>query len=273
MKNTGMLERQENFPSRFIAPRHVDVWLPDRYLENTTDRYPVVYMHDGQNLFASAIAYGGSGWEIDKAITRLMDTETIRGALVVGVWNTAQRWREYMPQEPYYALAMRRHQEAFLNTAGGEPVSDAYLKFLVEELKPFIDSRYRTLPQPPATIVMGSSMGGLISLYAISEYPEIFGSAGCLSTNWPVGQQELVQEMAKQLPDPQTHKLYFDYGTEGLDALYEPYQQHMDEHLRQAGYVKNENWITQKFPGANHSEKAWRERVEIPLSFFLSRMK
>lgn len=270
MNITGTLERQENFPSRFITPRHVDVWLPDRYLENTADRYPVIYMHDGQNLFESAIAYGGSGWEIDQAITRLMDTDKIRGTLVAGIWNTALRWREYMPQKPYYALPMRRHQEAFLNTAGGEPVSDGYLRFMVEELKPFIDSKYRTLPQPPSTFVMGSSMGGLISLYAISEYPEIFGGACCLSTNWPVGQQELVHEMAKQLPDPQTHKLYFDYGTEGLDALYEPYQQHMDEHLRQAGYVENENWITQKFPGANHSEKAWRERVEIPLSFLLS---
>jgi predicted alpha/beta superfamily hydrolase len=226
-------------------------------------------MHDGQNIFDSATASGGSGWEIDKTISRLMDTRKIRGALVVGVWNTEMRWREYMPQKPYWSLALRRHHEAFINLSGGEPVSDIYLQFIVEELKPFIDSNYRTLADRSNTFVIGSSMGGLISLYAISEYPHVFGGAGCLSTNWPAGEYELVHEMAKNLPDPETHKLYFDYGTEALDALYGPYQKRMDEYLRQAGYVENKNWMTLKFEGADHSEKAWRARVEIPLSFFL----
>lgn len=116
---------------------------------------------------------------------------------------------------------------------------------------------------------MGSSMGGLVSLYAISEYPEIFGGAGCLSTHWPAGENELVDEVAKNLPDPQTHKLYFDYCTEGLDALYGPYQKQMDEYLRRVGYVENQNWMTLQFAGADHSEKACRERVEISLSFLL----
>jgi predicted alpha/beta superfamily hydrolase len=270
MSITGTLHRHENFPSRFIVPRQVDVWCHDRYFENPSDRYAVIYMHDGQNLFDAATAFGGSGWEIDKAITRLMDGKTIRGALVVGIWNTSQRWREYMPQKPYETDALRIHHESFLNSAAGEPVSDSYLRFIVDELKPFIDSEYRVRAERSNTFVMGSSMGGLISLYAISQYPEVFGGAGCLSTNWPVGQHELVKEMAKHLPDPESHKLYFDYGTKGLDALYEPYQQHMDEELRRAGYTENQSWMTQKFAGAEHSEKAWRERVEIPLSFLLA---
>ena len=113
-------------------------------------------------------------------------------------------------------------------------------------------------------------MGGLISLYAISEYPQVFGGAACLSTHWPAGENELVDEMAARLPDPGTHKLYFDYGTEGLDAFYGPYQKRMDEYLRKAGYVENQNWMSLQFAGADHSEKAWRERVEISLLFFLS---
>jgi predicted alpha/beta superfamily hydrolase len=267
MNILGALERHEKFKSRFITPRPVDVWYPPGYFENTPGCYPVIYMHDGQNLFDSTMAFGGAGWEIDKTISRLMDAQKICGAIVAGIWNTDMRWREYMPQKPYKSLEGRH--ENFINTYGGEPVSDAYLRFIVEELKPFIDSNYRTLPDQPNTFVMGSSMGGLVSLYAISEYPEIFGGAGCLSTNWPAGENELVDEMAKNLPDPQTHKLYFDYGTEGLDALYGPYQKQMDEYLRRAGYMENQNWMTLRFADADHSENAWRERVEIPLSFLL----
>ena len=269
MNILGALERHEMYRSRFIAPRHVDVWVPPGYFENIEDCYPVLYMHDGQNLFDSAMAFGGSGWEVDKAISRLMGAKKICGALVVGIWNTDRRWREYMPQKPYESLALDQHHETFINTYGGPPMSDAYLQFVVEELKPFIDSNYRTFRDQPHTCVIGSSMGGLVSLYAISQYPEIFGSAGCLSTNWPAGENELVDEMAHNLPDAQSHKLYFDYGTEGLDAFYGPYQKRMDEHLRNTGYVENQNWMTLQFAGADHSETAWRARVEIPLSFLL----
>jgi len=220
-------------------------------------------------LFMPISSMGGADWGMDKAITTLMDANKIRGAIVVGIWNTDIRWREYMPQKPYWSLSLQRHHESFIARAGGDPVSDSYLKFLVEEVKPFIDANYRTLPEQRNTFVMGSSMGGLISLYAISEYPDVFYGAGCLSTNWPAGEHELVNEMAKSLPDPALHKLYFDYGTEGLDALYEPYQAQMDKHLHEAGYADDVNWMTRKFEGAAHNEAAWRARVEIPLSFLM----
>jgi predicted alpha/beta superfamily hydrolase len=269
MTIVGALKRFESFESKFIAPRHVEVWRPPGY-EKDNARYPVLYMHDGQNLFEPISSIGGVAWEMDKAITRLMEANKMRGALVVGVWNSDMRWREYMPQKPYETNTLRIHHEAFLNRAGGEPISDAYLRYLVEEVKPFVDANFRTLPDQRNTFVMGSSMGGLISLYAVSEYPEVFYGAGCLSTNWPAGEHELVNEMAKSLPDPQNHKLYFDYGTLGLDALYEPYQMNMDKHLQARGYEENVNWLTRKFDGADHNEAAWRARVEIPLSFLLA---
>lgn len=270
MKMIGALDRYENFKSQFVLPRHVDVWCSPGYFESPTQQYPVIYMHDGQNLFDSAVAFGGLGWEIHKAIAELLEAKEIRGAIVVAIWNSDIRWREYMPQKPYWAEALRRHHEAFVHQAGGEPVSDAYLQFIIEELKPFIDSSYRTLPDRASTFVMGSSMGGLISLYAISEYPAVFGCAACISTHWPAGEHELVMEMAEKLPDPETHKLYFDHGTEGLDALYEPYQKQMDKYLRDAGYVENRNCMSLRFAGAEHSERAWRARVRIPLSFLLA---
>lgn len=269
MTIAGSLESFENFYSKYVDFRNLDICFPPGYEYEGGRSYPVLYMHDGQNLFDNPASFGGESWRIDLAMRRLIEAGKIRSAIVVGVWNSAFRWRDYMPQKPYQSPALEKYHPLYLEKAGGPPVSDWYLKFLVDELKPFVDGRYPTLPDQPNTFVMGSSMGGLISLYAISEYPRVFGGAGCLSTHWPAGGNELVDEMALHLPDPSNHRLYFDFGTETLDSEYEPLQRRMDEHLRKAGYIENKNWLTRKFEGAEHSERSWRERVHIPLEFLL----
>ncbi len=268
----GSIDRHAWFASRFAAPRHVDVWLPPGYEENPFGRYPVVYMHDGQNLFDPALAFAQIDWGVDEAIAYLMYEHGMRGSIVVGVWNTPARRREYMPQQPLEQPSLAIIRQRFIREQGGAPLSGAYLRFLAEELKPFIDSKYRTLPGQPHTFTMGSSMGGLISLYAISQYPHIFGGAACISTHWTFGGDALVDAMAAHLPNPDRHTLYFDFGTETVDAPYEPFQRRMDEHLRRAGYNEGRNWVTAKFDGADHSEAAWRARVYIPLGFLLSQM-
>jgi predicted alpha/beta superfamily hydrolase len=267
---TGTVVRYAAMPSQYVAARNVDVWLPPSYGSEPARRYPVLYMHDGQNLFDPATAFGGVDWAVDEAMTRLIGKGEVRQAIVVGIWNTSKRREEYMPQR---AVQGRVH----FNVPGaadvqpGDIVSDRYLAFLVQELKPFIDATYRTLPDRANTFVMGSSMGGLVSQYAISSYPDVFGGAGCVSTHWPAGDGIALDDFAKHLPDPATHRYWFDYGTETLDASYEPYQQRADEILRKAGYVEGSNWITRKFPGAEHSEKSWRLRVDQPLVFLLGR--
>jgi predicted alpha/beta superfamily hydrolase len=265
----GAVFRHADFSSRYISPRHVDVWVPQGYTAGDQNRWPVLYMHDGQNIFDPELAYTGIDWGVDEAITRLMDAGRIRGAIVVGVWNTPQRWREYMPQKPYEQIENESFHRLFRQQAGGDSFSDLYLKFLVEELKPFIDASYRTQPEQEHTFVMGSSMGGLISLYALSQYPHIFGGAGCLSTHWPLGGYRLVDSMASALPKPGAHRLYFDYGTETLDWNYERFQKRMDRRLAEAGYVQGKDCLTQKFPGHEHTERDWRARLEIPLEFLL----
>jgi predicted alpha/beta superfamily hydrolase len=256
--------------SRWIGTRRVDVWRPPGYRQHSGLRYPVLYMHDGQNLFDPALASSGVDWGIDEAVMRMMREQGWPGAIVVGIWNSAQRWREYAPQQPFAAVRGTAAWEPYLARAEGPPCSDAYLGFLVEELKPLIDTSYRTLPDQPNTFVMGSSMGGLISLYALTEHPGVFGAAGCLSTHWPAGGVALVDAMGDALPSPGQHRLYFDFGTATLDTDYEPYQRRMDEHLRAAGYTHGQDWLTLKFEGAEHHEHAWRERVPIPLAFLLT---
>ncbi|MEN9564046.1 MAG: hypothetical protein RIR73_2290 [Chloroflexota bacterium] len=258
------LQRHELFPSQFVKARHVDVWLPKDYSEGK--RYAVLYMHDGQNIVEAVSSIGGISWRIDQAIERLG-----KEVIVVGVWNHDEiRWREYLPQQPFESAAFDGVRSALLKRMGGESFSDLYLKHLVEEVKPFVDNTYASLPEKQSTIVMGSSMGGLISLYAISQYPHVFGGAGCVSTHWSAGELALVEEMAKRLPDSAGHKLYFDYGTRGVDAPYEPLQLKFDEHLRTKGFTEGKNWVTRKFEGADHNEAAWQARVDIPLSFLFS---
>lgn len=266
---TGHINRHADFASRYVAPRHVDVWCPYGVAAPSATRYPVIYMHDGQNLFDPALSFIGVDWGIIDAMVALMSAHAHPGAIVVGIWNSPLRWREYMPGKPLLAPEGRALLGRFSAQAGGGPLSDAYLKFIVEELKPFIDRRYPTLTDRFHTFVMGSSMGGLVSLYALLEYPKLFGGAACLSTHWPIGGKYLIDYFGSFLPAPSLHKFYFDYGTETLDREYEPYQIQMGDHFRRAGYRPGPRWQVRKFQGAEHSERAWRARVRLPLGFLL----
>jgi predicted alpha/beta superfamily hydrolase len=108
---------------------------------------------------------------------------------------------------------------------------------MVEELKPYIDAHFRTLPDVSNTFIMGSSMGGLISLYALCEYPQVFFGAGCVSTHFPIGRGITLKYLQDHLPDPETHKFYFDYGTKTLDRTYETYQNKADKILKDNGFI------------------------------------
>ena len=278
----GAIVHYEKFPSERIRTRPVDVWLPEGYDPASTDRYPVIYMHDGQMMFDhSTSPYAGTDlfWDVDKAITRLVRDGEIRPAIVVSIWMAdwakGARGAEYMPQKPVSDKALQLMQEkgqGFAVEQGGEEMhADNYLKFIVDELKPFIDDTYRTQSDRSDTFIIGSSMGGLISAYAIAEYPGVFGGAACLSSHWPIGDGVVVQWLEHHLPSAGSHRIYFDYGTETLDAAYEPFQQQMDEVMRQQGYTEGEDWVTLRFEGADHSPRAWRERLHIPLKFLLGK--
>lgn len=260
--------RHTNFPSRHVPQRHVEVWLPPGY-DDGDSHYPVLYMHDGQNCFNAADCAYGAAWEVQHALARLVAAGQARPAIIAGVWNIpARRVLEYRPARPFLYLSASARQRV-LAGMGGQPLSDDYLAFLVGELKPFMDATYRTLPGRADTCVMGSSMGGLISLYALCEYPDVFGGAGCVSTHWPAVEGVIVPYLRDRLPDPATHRLYFDYGTTTIDTLYPPIQAQVDSLLPAAGYTRGDNWLTRVFPGAPHNEDAWQARVHIPLRFLL----
>ena len=269
--------------SKYSDPRRVVVWLPPGY-RGHRPKYSVLYMHDGQNLFDKATAGYGMEWEIDEHLSKLIRQRKVRPTVVVGIWNTPKRLQEYLPSKAFNGLPPS-YQDKVRALYGGEPLSDGYLKFLVRELRPAINRRFNIRTDPADTVIMGSSMGSLISLYAIDEYPEIFGGAGMVSTHWPlfltpegksVNQEEyevvstaFERYLAPALPDPRTHRLYFDHGTETLDAVYKQYQNRVDRVVARRGYKQGINWLTRNFPGQKHNEISWASRVEIPLRFLL----
>lgn len=250
--------------SEFLGPtRHVEVWLPPGYDEDSEARFPVLYMSDGQNLFDPRIANTGVDWAVDEAIVRLVETGVIPPLIVVGAWSTDERGPEYSPWH-------------------GAP---EYARFLIEELIPRVNSEFRTLTGPENTAHMGSSMGGLLSFYLVTYHPDVFGSCGCVSTHFPLSEavwQQVGYGTPGETPDetpyivldieagltvPEGARYWFDYGTEGLDGEYGPMHEALRARLLELGLVEGEDFLITEYQGAAHTEASWRERLDDPLTF------
>ncbi len=278
---TGRIERLADFPSLQVMPRHIDVWLPGDY--TPLKRYQVLYMQDGQNLFDGRLHISGNSWRADVAADRLVKAGRIADTLIVGIWNGGvERYAEYYP-EKFLALAPDAVRREYVTEASnGRSKADAYLRFVVEELKPAIDRRYATKPGPESTFVAGASMGGMISIYALAEYPQVFGGAAGLSTHW-VGRptawgRERVRNAAlplaamtylgQKLPPGGRHRIYSDRGDDWLDSLYAPAHLLVAEVLRERGYTTADA-MTPVWPGTGHNEADWAQRFEDVLSFLM----
>jgi len=259
-----------SFPSQQVAARQVEIWLPPGYGRDTV-RYPVLYMHDGQNVFDPATSYGGVDWGIDEWMTRLIAERKIRPAIVVAVWTTSRRPQELMAQKAVPAGDTVFSLGIVREAARGPLLGDAYARFFVEELKPYIDRTYRTRRGRSDTFIMGSSMGGIASLYAAAEYPNVYGAVGAISTHFPAGDGALIDYLAGHMPDPATHRIYMDRGTATLDSTYAPYQPRADSLFRARGYRDEVNFRTRVFEGGEHNERSWRVRIDEALIFLLGR--
>lgn len=271
--SAGRIERLASFGSKHVEARHVDVWLPPGY--DGRRPHAVLYAHDGQMLFDPADTWTRRAWRLDRALAPLLARGALPDLIVVGVWNHAPlRHAEYFPQAALAHLQPDGLRERFLREAlKGRPLGDAYLAFLVDELKPAIDARFATRPGREHTWVMGSSMGGLASLYALCRQPQVFSAAGCLSTHW-IGTFErnteipsaLLTWLRERAPDPASVRLYVDRGTEGLDALYDVALERARDVLADRGY-RAPGLQAKVVAGTGHDEDAWGARVADVVTF------
>jgi enterochelin esterase-like enzyme len=262
----GTLEYWRDVPSVHLTDdRHVVIWLPPGFDEAEDRRYPVLYMHDGQNLFDPRMGGSdGNVWAVDDAIVRLTEKGLMEPVIVVGVFNTPNRISEYSPWHG----------------------ARDYASFLIEELMPRVNATYPTRTGPESTYVMGSSMGGLLSYFLVKEHPDVFGACGCISSHFPfspenfeaftgrsgaTGQADskpyILRDIEAGLDIPAGVRFWFDYGDQGLDAGYAATHQALREALLAEGLVEGVDFVVRAYPGDDHNEASWRDRLEDPLSF------
>lgn len=256
-----------------FSERTVDVWLPKGYPDSAP--YPVVYMHDGQMLFDSEQTWNKQSWNIDSILCAAQALGKFPIPIVVGIWNNPQsRHADYLPEKPFYSLSGPEQQliadelkQHGRTTGMFRPNSDAYLAFLMNQIRPEIESKFQVSPEAKHTILAGSSMGGLISWYGMCEYPNHWGGIGSISTHWPgifsVEHNPLPgafeRYLRKQLPQVLNKKWYLDSGTETLDSMYSELNIRFIELLQNQIPEKLMHWKVTE--GADHSENSWSQRV------------
>lgn len=257
----GKFEFIRSFSSAYLNNhRNILVYLPPSYKHNSDRKYPVLYMHDGNNLFDSNTAFMGVEWEVDEAAEKLIKQDLLQEIIIVGVFNTMARLEEYTPTSS-------------VTMGGGR--GPLYLKFLIEELMPVINQKFNTLTGPANTGIMGSSLGGLISLWAGFEHPDVFGRIGSISPSlwWDSNFMEKVYLPTKEQLD---HKIWLDMGTfEGLNrqgksvALQDT--QRVSNLLLRKGYQQGHDLFYFEHIGARHDEASWASRIHMPLLFLFGK--
>ncbi len=226
--------------------RKLRIYLPPSYNENTAKRYPVLYMHDGQNLFDAKTAAYGVEWGIDETADRLIAAGAMDEIIVVGIDNTPDRIAEYTPC-------------CDLKHGGGK--LDAYQAFVTDTVKPHIDRTLRTLPGRETSAIMGSSLGGIASLHIAQRQPQVFSKAGGVSSSFWWNDGSMVSKPAARVPV----KFYLDAGTDndGLEGT-----RRMRDAMLKLGYLPETDLLFHADEGGAHNEKSWAARVDKPLVWF-----
>jgi predicted alpha/beta superfamily hydrolase len=248
----SQLRKHEKFRSRVLRnQRDLIVYLPPGYDEQIFTRYPVLYMHDGQNLFDRATAFGGQDWNMHGAADRLIAEGLITPLLIVGIYNTGKaRINEYTPSKAP-------------KLGGGR--ANSYGKFLVQEVMPFVQGQYRTAPEPSTTGIGGSSLGGLLSLYLGLKFPKVFGKVAALSPSVWWDQREIVRTVAATTVRSRPN-VWLDVGTkEGARTV--PDVEQFRDVLLKKGWRLGEDLHYERVEGGEHNEAAWSQRIGRVLQF------
>ena len=271
---TGKLYRTKVIGETFKSTVYLDIWVPDCY--SPIEKYPVLYLHDGQNLYDAKSSWNKQAWEIDKVGGKLIEEGKIKPFIAVGIFSIDNtRVCDLMPEKVLteYFNHEKYQTTGFENYCKKEIRGDEYVDLIVNTIKPMIDSTFSTLPDMENTAIMGSSMGGLASFYAMCERPDIFGTAICVSTHMSVEGETSWAEavfayLRDKLPTDSEHKIYFDCGDKTSDYYYVPFFDELVSIPQEKGYTVENGKLSYGFyPGTAHDEASWCKRVDVPLTF------
>ncbi len=227
--------------------RDIIVWLPPSHEKEPKKHFPVLYMHDGQNIFDPTTSFTGHDWRVDEVADSLIKLKKIHEIIIVGIYNSPDRLPEYSDSH----------------------LGNAYLNFVISVVKPLIDSTYRTKPEKEHTGIIGSSLGGLSSLIFVWKRPDIFGMAGCMSSAFWYEGEKTLKEIRDYTGPKKNIKVYLDCGTREKE-LVSGYKR-MVEILRSKGYKKGKDLEYTLGSKGTHSEYYWAKRVWRPLVFMFGR--
>ena len=273
-QNQGSIEIVSDFQSSFVEDRILEFWLPPNF--DPTKKYDLLIMHDGQNIFDANKTWNKQEWKLDEWASKLILEKTVNPFIILGIYNSGKnRWNDYFPENAYGFIKYVK----YLDDNKPALYANLYLKYIVDEIIPFTKSKYLKSSDDYRIIIGGSSMGGLISMYAAFEYPEIFDGAICMSTHWPGAfvidnnplPDAIFKYMSQNIPKSKEKKFYFDYGDQGLDKNYPQYSKRVDSIFLNNGYSEN-NFKNLYFKNTSHSEDSWCKRVDIPLKFMLNEL-
>ena len=249
---SGQLRKHEQFASRFLRnQRDLIVYTPPAYFDQPDRRYPVLYLHDGQNLFDGATSFiPGQDWHVGPTADEGILSGAVEPLIIVGMYNTKARIREYTPTH-------------VPKLGGGR--ADRYAKFLMDEVKPFIDREYRTLSGAENTGIGGSSLGGLVSLYLGLKYSRRFGRIAALSPSvwW---NQQVIHRFARATPVEPRPRIWLDIGTREGPRIVQDVEKFRDV-LLEKGWKLEQDLHYERVEGAEHNEAAWAQRVGPFLRF------
>jgi predicted alpha/beta superfamily hydrolase len=254
---TGNVRYLRDVASRHLPrKRDIIVWLPPDYDTNPKRRYPVLYMHDGQNLMDAATSFSGE-WHVDETAQQLVRAGEVEPLIIVGVYNTEDRFYEY---------TQVRDTGEYAQLGGGN--ADAYGRFLVEELKPLIDKTFRTRPDPADTGLVGSSLGGLVTMYLGLTQSGTFRRLGVVSPSVFWGHRDILNRV-KGLKKKPASRIWVDIGTEESKGSQETVEDArlLRDALVARGWVLGKDLQYLEVPGASHSEGAWADRFDDLLRF------
>jgi predicted alpha/beta superfamily hydrolase len=247
----------------------VDVWVPVEQGAPSAD-HPVLVMHDGRNVFFESEAYTGTTWGVLDAVRG--GELGSRPPIVVAVWGLGDqtRFRELAPE------AIMRKRPEFWDGVGPDwiptgtsPLGDAYLSLVSDAVLPFVAERYDLQLAPERTAIMGASMGGLASMYFVTQRPDVFGTALCFSTHWMLGYEEMARELVAALPRDGKHRVWTDAGDIDIDAYYRDSHLLAQQLLEQAGYSRPDSLAGTIVPHTGHHERYWARRVADAVNWWL----
>lgn len=242
---SGDVRYHRHVRDTFLSSRDLIVWLPRYYDLNRKQDYPVLYLNDGQDLFDPGTAEGGRDWEVDEAVERLINNELIEPMIIVGISSTDSRLQEYSPLDE----------------------GEAYMDFVVNRVKPLIESRYRTRSGRENTLVGGAAMGGLIAFATAWRYPEVFGGVISLSPAFQLeGRMDALPWFEQQGDEFRQVFFYIYNGAQGADELLAPGIDAMVSELQRRGYRPERNFVLVRNLNAYHGIPAWSEQFPSALT-------